>query len=52
MIRYCNPNPRKITAGDLKISLKFFQVNVIPIPNITTVRSGMIADLKPDKKSL
>jgi hypothetical protein len=34
--------------GDLMTSLKFDHLSVIPIPNITTVNKGTIADFNPE----
>jgi hypothetical protein len=43
IMKYWRKTPVNITLGDINTFLKSDNVRVIPIPNITTVRSGMIA---------
>ena len=49
IMKYWRKTPVNITFGDMNTFLKSDNVRVIPIPNITTVRSGMIAVLNEEK---
>jgi hypothetical protein len=49
IMKYWRKAPVKITLGDINTFLKSDNVRVIPIPNITTVRSGMIAVFNEEK---
>jgi len=49
IMKYWRKTPVNITLGDINTFLKSNNVRVIPIPNITTVRSGMIAVFNEEK---